>query len=150
MEIFSTSHDLVNLALVIGIIALSAAMVYFFITAAGFIREMRKTIDEFNRQLAVVSQITDSIKSKLSFMFSYWSVLGKLVDKTINLFQNMIFKKAKNKISHFSSAKKHEPGEEDAERNDLDSHIEIKVEPKSKVKSKAKAKAKKSKIKKDI
>ena len=35
MEIFSTSHDLVNLALVIGIIALSAAMVYFFITAAG-------------------------------------------------------------------------------------------------------------------
>ena len=48
MEIFSTSHDLVNLALVIGIIALSAAMVYFFITAAGFIREMRKTIDEFN------------------------------------------------------------------------------------------------------
>jgi len=95
MEIFSTSHDLVNLALVIGIIALSAAMVYFFITAAGFIREMRKTIDEFNRQLAVVSQITDSIKSKLSFMFSYWSVLGKLVDKTINLFQNKIFKKAK-------------------------------------------------------
>ena len=150
MEIFSTSHDLVNLALVIGIIALSAAMVYFFITAAGFIREMHKTIDEFNRQLAMVSQITDSIKSKLSFMFSYWSVLEKFADKIINLFQDKIFKKAKNEIFHSSSAKKYEPAEEDIEKNDLGSHVEIKVEPKSKVKSKAKDKAKKSKTKKDI
>jgi len=43
-----------------------------------------------------------------------------------------------------------EPAEEDIEKNDLGSHVEIKVEPKSKVKSKAKDKAKKSKTKKDI
>lgn len=150
MEIFSTSRDLVNLALTIGIIGLSAAIIYFFITAAGFIREMHRTVDEFNRQLAMVSQITDSIKSKLSFMFSYWSVLEKFADKFIHLFQRKIFKTAKDKIFHSSSAPKYKPEDEDIEANDLDSYAEIKVEPKTKGKSKAKAKDKKSKIKKDI
>ena len=100
--------------------------------------------------MAVVSQITDTIKRKLSVMFAYWSVLEKFADKIINLFQDKIFKKAKNKIFHSSSAKKYEPAEEDIEKNDLDGRVEIKVEPKSKVKSKAKDKAKKSKTKKDV
>ena len=140
MEIFSTSHDLVNLALTIGIIGVSAAIVYFFIVASNFIRELHRTIDELNRQLETISQITESIKGKLSFMVSYWAILEKVGSKVIDLFQNKMFSRIKDKIFH-SSTKKHKKSEEE---NDLDNN-QIEVEPKSETKVKTKAKIKKSK-----
>ena len=90
MEIFSTSHDLVNLALTIGIIGVSAAIVYFFIVASNFIRGLHRARGELNRQLETISQITESIKGKLSFMVSYWAILEKVGSKVIDLFQNKI------------------------------------------------------------
>lgn len=108
MELFSTSKDLVNLALAVGIIGISAAIVYFFINAAGFIREMRQTINEINRQLENIGQITESVKNKLTYMFSYWSVLEKLAGKAIDLVQKGVVNKVKSKFNHHSSATNYE------------------------------------------
>ncbi len=108
MEIFSTSKDLINLALTIGIIGISAAMVYFLISAAGLIKEMRQTIDEFNRQLEIIGQITQSIKNKVTYLFSYWSILEKLTHKAVDLVQTSLagrFKKKFNQAAeHFTKA----------------------------------------------
>jgi hypothetical protein len=111
MELFSTSTDLVNLALTIGIIGISAAIVYFFISAAGFVREMRQTIDELNRQLETIGQITESVKNKLTYMFSYWSILEKLVNKVINLFQKKIVNKVKDQFNWSSASKRADQAE---------------------------------------
>lgn len=99
MEIFSTSKDLINLALAVGIISISAATVYFLISAAGLIKEMRQTIDEFNRQLETVGQITESIKNKLTYVFSYWSILEKLTHKAIGLVQASLVGRFKKKFN---------------------------------------------------
>lgn len=108
MEIFSTSKDLINLALTIGIIGISAAMVYFLISAAGLIKEMRQTIDEFNRQLETIGQITQSVKNKVTYLFSYWSILEKLTHKAVDLVQTSLagrFKKKFNQAAeHFTKA----------------------------------------------
>jgi len=111
MELFSTSTDLVNLALTIGIIGISTAIVYFFISAAGFVREMRQTIDELNRQLETIGQITESVKNKLTYMFSYWSILEKLVNKVINLFQKKIVNKVKDQFNWSSASKRTDQAE---------------------------------------
>ena len=111
MELFSTSKDLVNLALAIGIIGVSAAIVYFFVSAAGFIREMRQTIDEINRQLENIGLITEAVKNKLTYMFSYWSILEKLVSKAMNLLQKNVVNKVKDHFSHSSSSSETEETE---------------------------------------
>lgn len=104
MELFATSKDLVNLALVIGLIGISAAIVYFFISAAGFIKEIRQTIDEINRQLENINQITELVKNKITYMFSYWAVLEKLTNKTISLVQKNLINKVKNKLDRYASS----------------------------------------------
>jgi len=111
MELFSTSKDLVNLALAIGIIGVSAAIVYFFVSAAGFIREMRQTIDEINRQLENIGLITEAVNNKLTYMFSYWSILEKLVSKAMNLLQKNVVNKVKDHFSHSSSSSETEETE---------------------------------------
>jgi methyl-accepting chemotaxis protein len=104
MELFTTSKDLVNLALAIGVIGISAAIVYFFISAAGFIKEMRQTIDEINRQLENINQITESVKNKITYMFSYWAVLEKLANKAISLVQKNLINKVKDKLDRYTSS----------------------------------------------
>lgn len=99
MELFNTSADLVNLALALGIFSISVAMVYFFINAAGLVKELRKTLDEVNRQLMVLSEITETIKSKVSFMFSYWSVIEKLATKAVSLVQDNVVNKIKSRFT---------------------------------------------------
>ncbi len=99
MELFNTSADLVNLALALGIFGISVAMVYFFINAAGLVKELRKTLDEVNRQLMVLSEITETIKSKVSFMFSYWSVIEKLATKAVGLVQDNVVNKIKSRFA---------------------------------------------------
>lgn len=99
MELFTTSADLVNLALALGIFSISVAMVYFFINAAGLVKELRKTLDEVNRQLMVLSEITETIKSKVSFMFSYWSVIEKLATKAVGLVQDNVVNKIKSRFA---------------------------------------------------
>ncbi|HNW19964.1 MAG TPA: hypothetical protein PLX67_00365 [bacterium] len=103
MELFTTSKDLVNLALAIGVVGISAAIVYFFISAAGFIKEMRQTIDEINRQLNNINQITESVKNKITYMFSYWAVLEKLANKAISLVQKNLINKVKDKFNRYTA-----------------------------------------------
>lgn len=122
MELFSTSKDLVNLALAIGVIGISAAIVYFFISAAGFIREMRQTIDEINRQLENINQITEAVKNKITYMFSYWSILEKLANKAINLVQNNLVDKVKSRFHRHSSSN----NSEEVDLNDLDDDNRVK------------------------
>lgn len=122
MELFSTSKDLVNLALAIGVIGISAAIVYFFISAAGFIREMRQTIDEINRQLENINQITEAVKNKITYMFSYWSILEKLANKAINLVQNNLVDKVKSRFHRYSSSN----NSEKVDLNDLDDDNRVK------------------------
>lgn len=122
MELFSTSKDLVNLALAIGVIGISAAIVYFFISAAGFIREMRQTIDEINRQLENINQITEAVKNKITYMFSYWSILEKLANKAINLVQNNLVDKVKNRFHRYTSS----DDSEEVDLNDLDDDNRVK------------------------
>ncbi|HNW55839.1 MAG TPA: hypothetical protein PKN62_02050 [bacterium] len=99
MGLFATSGDFVNLALAIGILGISIAMVYFFINAANLIKELRQTLDEVNRQLAAIGEITEAIKNKFTFMFSYWSILEKFITKTVGIVQDNVVSKIKNRFS---------------------------------------------------
>lgn len=133
MELFTTSGDLVNLALALGIFGISVAMVYFFVNAAGLVKELRQTLDEVNRQLMVISEITEAIKSKFNFMFSYWSVLEKLITKAVGLVQDNVVSKIKSRFT--KTAKK------------VEDYVEEKFEPEVEVqeeiiKKPARAKAK--------
>lgn len=132
MELFSTSRDLVNLALAIGIVAISAAIVYFFISASGFIKELRQTIDEFNRQLEAINEITEAIKSKITYMFSYWSILEKLASKAIDLIQQGVVNKVKSRFGRAAKSARQAVDDFDQSINNDDP-----VKPKAKTKTKA-------------